>query len=99
MKTETKEIILNITDDDEGWYMLKDCHITNITLSRTPTGEMSISAELVAGDYVPAEVDVDFKDGKKKVMYKDYIKVRKKFKNPEDMSYEQFEDCLMVCKI
>jgi len=102
MITETKNIIINIIneEDDEGWYMLKGCEITSFSITReSGTGHVNISTELRAEDYVPAEFNCKFKDKKCKVLYKDYYKIKKLYGNPEDMSYREFEDRLLALKI
>ena len=84
-------------------YLLKNCQITSFDISTSPNGSYTSTIDIIAEDYSPAIIDIEFKDGIRKIPYRHYFNQvdyldydehnKSKFKG---MTYEEFMDRVMV---
>ncbi len=70
--------------------------ITDLGFSATKGSPMDINVGLTASSYDIATIEIDFKDGEYEINYGDYHTIKEEYGNPEDMTYNEFNDKVMV---
>ena len=75
----------------DDWWYLENCMVSSFDTSIGPNVSR-MTVDLKVGDMKPAELDVEFKDGIRKVKYQHYRLVKK----PESYTYNEFMDKVMV---